>query len=51
MIASSCSADNEPFEIVNGGRQRVYLMFGGGTLDNVLVSTTLSGWLIPILAA
>lgn len=50
MIASSCRADSRPFLIVDSGMDRVYVMSGGGTLDRVFVSTTMSGWEIPIVA-
>lgn len=43
MIASSCRADSRPFLIVDSGMDRVYVMSGGGTLDRVFVSTTMSG--------
>lgn len=50
MMASSCRADSKPLLIVDSGIDRVYVMSGGGTLDSVLVSTTMSGWEIPIVA-
>lgn len=50
MMASSCRADSRPQLIVGSGIDRVYVMSGGGTLDSVLVSTTMSGWEIPIVA-
>lgn len=43
MMASSCRADSRPQVMVVLGIDRVYVMSGGGTLDNVLVSTTMSG--------
>lgn len=43
MMASSCRADSRPQLIVDSGIDRVYVMSGGGTLDSVLVSTTISG--------
>lgn len=50
MMASSCNADSWPLLMVDLGMDRVYVMSGGGTLDSVLVSTTMSGWEIPIVA-
>lgn len=50
MMASNCSADSRPLLIVDSGIDRVYVMSGGGTLDSVLVSTTMSGCEIPIVA-
>lgn len=50
MMASSCRADSRPHLMVVSGRDRTYVMSGGGTLDKVLVSTTMSGWEIPIVA-
>lgn len=50
MMASSCRADSRPPLMVVSGRDRTYVMSGGGTLDKVLVSTTMSGWEIPIVA-
>lgn len=49
-MASSCRADSRPELIVVSAIDRVYVMSGGGTLDRVLVSTTMSGWEIPIVA-
>lgn len=50
MMASSCRAESKPLLMVDSGTDRVYVMSGGGTLDSVLVSTTMSGWEIPIVA-
>lgn len=43
MMASSCRADSIPLSMVFLEMDRVYVMSGGGTLDSVLVSTTMSG--------
>lgn len=45
---SNCKAESWPESMVPSGKFKVYLTFGGSTLDNELDSTTASGCFSPI---